>query len=79
LAIFDYRELRRSLKALAIGSAAAVSFTALIVLISPLQAPTAEIKARTRPNLFDLAVAFSGALVHEIVTSVPLADSLAKK
>lgn len=62
LALFDFRELRRSLKALAIGSTAAVAFTALIVLVSPLQAPTAEIVARTRPNLFDLAVALFAAL-----------------
>jgi uncharacterized hydrophobic protein (TIGR00271 family) len=62
LALFDFRELRRSLKALAIGAAVAVAFTALIVLVSPLQAPTAEIVARTRPNLFDLAVALFAAL-----------------
>lgn len=62
LALFDFRELRRSLKALAIGATAAVAFTALIVTISPLQAPTAEIVARTRPNLFDLAVALFAAL-----------------
>ena len=62
LALFDFRELRRSLKALAIGSAVAVAFTALIVIVSPLQAPTAEIVARTRPNLFDLAVALFAAL-----------------
>ena len=61
LALFDFAELRRSLKALAIGAAAAVAFTALIVTISPLQAPTAEIVARTRPNLFDLAVALFAA------------------
>ncbi|PXA89179.1 DUF389 domain-containing protein [Nostoc sp. 3335mG] len=62
LALFDFRELRRSLKALAIGVIAAVIFTVLIVLVSPLQAPTAEIVARTRPNLFDLAVALFAAL-----------------
>ncbi|HEX2019830.1 MAG TPA: DUF389 domain-containing protein [Aurantimonas sp.] len=62
LALFDFAELRRSLKALAIGAGAAVAFTALIVLFSPLQAPTAEIVARTRPNLFDLAVALFAAL-----------------
>ena len=62
LALFDFRELRRSLKALALGAVAAVAFTALIVTISPLQAPTAEIVARTRPNLFDLAVALFAAL-----------------
>jgi len=62
LALFDFRELRRSLKALALGAIAAVVFTALIVTVSPLQAPTAEIVARTRPNLFDLAVALFAAL-----------------
>ncbi|WP_337303192.1 DUF389 domain-containing protein [Sphingomonas sp. MMO-176] len=62
LALFDFRELRRSLKALAIGAVAAVAFTSLLVLVSPLQAPTAEIVARTRPNLFDLAVALFAAL-----------------
>ncbi|WP_085809143.1 DUF389 domain-containing protein [Sphingomonas sp. TZW2008] len=62
LALFDFAELRRSLKALAIGAGAAVAFTALIVLVSPLQAPTSEIVARTRPNLFDLAVALFAAL-----------------
>lgn len=62
LALFDFREMRRSLKALAIGAIVAVVFTALIVTISPLQAPTAEIVARTRPNLFDLAVALFAAL-----------------
>ncbi|RZF60685.1 DUF389 domain-containing protein [Sphingomonas populi] len=62
LALFDFVELRRSLKALAIGAAAAIAFTALIVTISPLQAPTSEIVARTRPNLFDLAVALFAAL-----------------
>ena len=54
--------MRRSLTALAIGAVAAVAFTALIVLASPLKAPTAEILARTRPNLFDLLVALFAAL-----------------
>ena len=62
LALFDFAEMRRSLLALAIGSFAAVAFTALIVAISPLQAPTAEIVARTSPNLFDLGVALFAAL-----------------
>lgn len=62
LALFDFAEMRRSLFALAAGSAAAVAFTALIVTVSPLQAPTAEIVARTRPNLFDLGVALFAAL-----------------
>jgi len=62
LALFDFAEMRRSLIALAVGAGAAVAFTALIVALSPLQAPTAEIVARTRPNLFDLAVALFAAL-----------------
>ena len=62
LALFDFAEMRRSLIALAIGSIAAVLFTALIVALSPLQAPTPEIIARTRPNLFDLGVALFAAL-----------------
>ena len=62
LALFDFAEMRRSLFAVAVGSVAAVAFTALIVTLSPLQAPTAEIVARTRPNLFDLGVALFAAL-----------------
>jgi uncharacterized hydrophobic protein (TIGR00271 family) len=62
LALFDFAEMRRALIALSVGSVCAVLFTALIVAISPLQAPTPEIIARTRPNLFDLAVALFAAL-----------------
>lgn len=62
LALFDFAELRRASKALVFGVVAALLFTALVVLISPLKAPTAEILARTRPNLFDLLVALFAAL-----------------
>jgi uncharacterized hydrophobic protein (TIGR00271 family) len=62
IALFDFSEARRSLIALCIGTIAAVVFTALIVLASPLKAPTAEILSRTRPNLFDLLVALFAAL-----------------
>lgn len=62
LATFDFGELRRAGVSLALGSAGAVLFTALIVSVSPLKAPTAEILARTRPNLFDLLVALFSAL-----------------
>jgi len=62
LALFDFAEMRRSLTALVVGAAAAVAFTVLIVVLSPLKAPTAEILARTRPNLFDLLVALFAAL-----------------
>ena len=62
LALFDFSETRRSLTALLAGAIVAIAFTALIVLVSPLKAPTAEILARTRPNLFDLLVALFAAL-----------------
>ena len=62
LATFDFREMRRAVIALVAGAVAAVIFTALIVLVSPLKAATAEILARTRPNLFDLLVALFAAL-----------------
>ena len=66
LALFDFSELRRSSKALALGAAAALLFTVLIVLASPLKAPTAEILARTRPSLFDLLVALFAALAGTV-------------
>lgn len=62
LAWFDFREMRRSLGALVLGAAVAIAFTALIVVVSPLKSPTAEILARVRPNLFDLLVALFAAL-----------------
>lgn len=62
LAMFDFAELRRALTAFTLGCAVAVAFTALIVLLSPLQATTGEILTRTRPNLFDLLVALFAAL-----------------
>nr|WP_284698894.1 DUF389 domain-containing protein [Sphingomonas lycopersici] len=62
LALFDFTEMRRSIVALAVASALAIGFTALVVLLSPLKATTAEILARTRPNLFDLLVAMFSAL-----------------
>ena len=54
--------LKISIRALAIGTIAAVLFTALIVLVSPLQTVTPEIAARTQPNLFDLLVALFSSL-----------------
>lgn len=62
LALFDFAEVRRALTAFAVGSAVSVLFAALIVLLSPLQATTAEIMSRTRPSLFDLLVALFAAL-----------------
>ncbi len=58
----DYRWMRQSAKSLAIGTVLAIAFTALIVFMSPLQTVTPEIAARTRPNLFDLGIAFFSAL-----------------
>ena len=62
LALFDFAEMRRSLTALAIGTMAAIAFTVVIVMASPLKATTAEILARIRPSLFDLLVALFAAL-----------------
>ncbi|UVI40367.1 DUF389 domain-containing protein [Qipengyuania spongiae] len=62
LAIGDYRWLRGSAVALAAGTVLGIALTALIVFVSPLQTVTAEIAARTQPNLFDLAVAVFSAL-----------------
>ncbi|MEO5866568.1 MAG: TIGR00341 family protein, partial [Sphingomonas sp.] len=62
LALFDFAETRRSLTTLLAGAVVAVAFAAIIVLVSPLKAPTTEILSRTRPNLFDLLVALFAAL-----------------
>ena len=57
----DYVWLRKCAKSVAIGATLAVIFCAVIVFMSPLKTVTAELAARTRPNLFDLLVAvFSG-------------------
>lgn len=61
LATIDWAEVRKSIVALAAGSALAVLLCTFLVLASPLKDMTPEILARTRPNLFDLLVAvFSG-------------------
>jgi len=62
LAIGDYGWLRQSAKSLAYGTLIAVALCAVIVVMSPIQTVTAEIAARTRPNLFDLLVAVFSAL-----------------
>ncbi|WP_246448941.1 DUF389 domain-containing protein [Sphingomonas sabuli] len=85
LSTFDSNELKRTGWALVIGVVLAVLFCASIVLISPLQSVTAEIAARTRPNLFDLLVAlFSGlagtyAMIrgrHGAIVGVAIATAL---
>ena len=61
LCIIDLAWTRRTLIALAVGTALALAVSALITYLSPLHEATPEILARTRPNLFDLLVAiFSG-------------------
>ena len=62
LAIGDFQWMRKSARALALGTVFAILFTALLVLLSPLQTVTQEIASRTRPNLFDLAVALFSAI-----------------
>lgn len=57
----DYVWLRKCARSIVAGTLLGIFFCALIVFLSPLQTVTAEIAARTRPNLFDLLVAlFSG-------------------
>jgi len=62
LAVGDYKWLRQSAKSLAVGTAFAIMFCAIVVFMSPLQSVTTEIAARTRPNLFDLLVAIFSAV-----------------
>ena len=62
LATFDFIEVRRAATALALGSVIAIVFSAIFVMMSPLQTVTTEIAQRTRPNLFDLLVAILSAL-----------------
>ncbi|MFZ5748565.1 MAG: DUF389 domain-containing protein [Pseudomonadota bacterium] len=62
IATLDSTEIRTAAVALGLGVLLAVLFTALVVLMSPLQNVTPEIAARTRPNLFDLMVALFSAL-----------------
>jgi uncharacterized hydrophobic protein (TIGR00271 family) len=61
LTTLDYHQMKRSVLALGTGVVVALGISILIVGVSPLQAETPEILARTQPNLFDLLVAvFSG-------------------
>lgn len=57
----------RSYVSLMVGVAIAVSFSAALVWILPFQQPTAEILARTAPNLLDLGVALFSGLAGSIV------------
>lgn len=59
---FDVALGRRAAGTLVVGALMAIAFAAFISILSPVSELTSEILARTRPNLFDLAVAIlSGA------------------
>ncbi|MCL6250300.1 DUF389 domain-containing protein [Altererythrobacter sp. KTW20L] len=62
IATGDYKWMRQSARSLAIGTVFAVLFCAIVVFLSPLQTVTSEIAARTKPNLFDLLIAFFSAI-----------------
>ncbi len=57
----------RSVASVVISMAGAVGFSAVIVWILPLHAPTAEILNRTQPNLLDLGVAIFSGLAGSFV------------
>ncbi|NQV94687.1 MAG: DUF389 domain-containing protein [Sphingomonadales bacterium] len=62
LAVGDSAWLKQSGKAIVLGTIISILFAGLVVTMSPLQTVTAEIAARTRPNLFDLLVALFSAM-----------------
>jgi len=62
LAVGDSAWLKESGKAIVLGTIISILFAGLVVTMSPLQTVTAEIAARTRPNLFDLLVALFSAM-----------------
>lgn len=62
IATADFKWMKESALTLLGGIALALLLCALIVKISPIEAVTTEIAARTRPTLFDLAVALFSAL-----------------
>jgi uncharacterized hydrophobic protein (TIGR00271 family) len=85
LATLDLPMAIRGLKAVGLGTALAVLLAAIIVWMSPLNAPTPEILARTTPNFFDLLVAVFSAVAGgyavamrkgETIVGVAIATSL---
>lgn len=57
----DWIGTRRAVQSLVVGLGVSLLVAIVLTWLSPLKEPTAEILARTRPNLFDLLVAaFSG-------------------
>ena len=66
LATIESGLIRRSLVTLAAGMGVAILVAMLIILISPIQDVTAELRARTQPNLMDLGIAVVGGIAGAI-------------
>ena len=66
LATIETALIRRSLITLAAGMILAVVVAMLIILISPIQDVTPELRARTQPTLMDLGVAVVGGIAGAI-------------
>lgn len=64
----DASLMKRALKTIFIGSFAAILITTIVSWLSPLQNNTAEILARTQPNLYDLMIALVGGLIAGYAT-----------
>ena len=76
LATLNLHLVRRSLTAIAVGTVLAVGQSAIIVWLSPLQAITPEILARTQPNLFDLLVAIFSAIAGAYAVSQRVGETI---
>ncbi len=76
LATLNLHLVRRSLTAIAVGTLLAVGQSAIIVWLSPLQAITPEILARTQPNLFDLLVAIFSAIAGAYAVSQRVGETI---
>jgi uncharacterized hydrophobic protein (TIGR00271 family) len=66
----------RSIGTLVVSIAAAIVFSGLVVWALPFHAPTAEILARTQPNLLDLGVAVFSGLAGALIVTRPNADGV---
>lgn len=62
LATIESQLIRRSLVTLAAGVGVAIAVAGLLILLSPIQDVTPEIRARTQPTLLDLGVAVVGGV-----------------
>ncbi|MEO5378690.1 MAG: DUF389 domain-containing protein [Magnetococcus sp. DMHC-6] len=81
----EFSFLLRSLGSLVLASLLAIASSAFLVSLSPINDLTTEILARTKPNLFDLLVAFFSGLAggyslirsyHTAVVGVAIATAL---